>query len=176
MNKSTMVCFIITFAAKGDISQISSIINYYIKNSGANWSWNPQSLKETTKWYASHDFTIHPIFTAKTSEGNVLGFSSLSPFRSKVGYWPVAESSIYIDEKYQGMQIGNKLMEALINHAYSSKLEVITAWIDSENQSSINFHKNWGFTSTGEMKNIGDKWNTRRSVTILQLSVVKENI
>ena len=67
-------------------------------------------------------------------------------------------------------------MEATLGHARSSNLEVITAWIDSENTSSISFHLKWGFVKVGEMKNIGDKWNARRSVTIMQISVKKEDI
>ncbi len=171
-----MINYTIVPASKKDVGRINNIINYYIKNSGANWSWDPQTLADTQNWFDSHDMTIHPIFTAKSTDEKVLGFASLSSFRSKAGYWPVAENSIYVDKDYHGMQIGKQLMDKLINHAYSSKLEVITAWIDSENTYSIDFHKRWGFEIVGEMKNIGDKWNKRRSVTIMQLNVKKEDI
>ena len=119
---------------------------------GANWSWKPRSLHQAKKWFLSHDFSIHPVFVAKSQDGKVIGFSSLSPFRPKAGYWPVAENSIYVDSKYQNKKIGKKLMEVTLNHAYASKLEVVTAWIDSENKSSIDFHKKWGFELVGEIR------------------------
>jgi len=168
-----MAEFYICLASAGDVRQINKIVNYYIEQSGANWSWKPLTLWQSKRWFLSHDFSLHPIFVAKSMEGKVIGFSSLSPFRPKSGYWPVAENSIYVDNNYHNQQIGTKLMEATLNHAYASKLEAVTAWIDSENKSSIDFHKKWGFELVGEMKNIGDKWNVRRSVTIMQLSVKK---
>lgn len=160
----------IKIASIEDIKGINNIVNYYIKNSGANWGWQPRSIEDAKEWFLSHSFDIHPIFVAKKDDGTILGYSSLSPFRSKQGYWPVAENSIYVDKDYHGKNIGKDLMKALIDHAHASKLEVITAWIDSENKSSIDFHIKWRFEIVGEMKNIGDKWDERRSVTILQIS------
>ncbi|MEX1376024.1 MAG: N-acetyltransferase family protein [Eubacteriales bacterium] len=163
-------------ASSDDVKEINDILNHYIDTSGANWAWHPRSEEEAMRWYFSHDFSIHPIFVAKSKDGKVIGFASLSPFRAKEGYWPVAENSLYLQKDYTRQKIGSKLMETLLDFAYSSKLEVVTAWIDSENVSSIEFHKNWGFEIVGEMKNVGDKFNTRRSVTIMQLSVIKEEL
>jgi len=163
-------------ATEKDVAQINKIINYYIETSGANWSWHPRSLDEAKEWFLSHNYSIHPIYVAKTEDNIVIGYASLSSFRGKDGYWPVAENSIYLHKDYIGQNIGNKLMEILLNHAYKSKLEVVTAWIDSQNISSIDFHKKWGFEVVGQMKNIGYKFNKRHSVTILQLSVIKEEL
>lgn len=160
----------IKLASIEDVEGINKIVNYYIENSDANWSWHPRTHDDAKEWFLSHDFDVHPIFVAKSENGIVLGYSSLSPFRNKQGYWPVAENSIYVDKDYHRLKIGKALMKITIDHAYSSKLEVITAWIDSENNSSIDFHINWGFEVVGQMKNIGDKWNERHSVTILQIS------
>ena len=163
-------------ASADDVKEINDILNYYIDTSGANWGWYPRSVDDAISWYFSHDFSIHPIFVAKEASGKVIGFASLSPFRAKDGYWPVAENSLYLDKDYIRQKIGSELMKTLLDFAYESRLEVVTAWIDSENVSSIEFHKKWGFEIVGEMKNIGDKFNTRRSVTIMQLSVIKEEL
>lgn len=166
------VKYSIKLASIDDVEGINNIVNYYIKNSGANWSWQPRTPHEAKEWFLSHDFDVHPIFVAKKEDGTILGYSSLSPFRSKKGYWPVAENSIYVNKNYHGMKIGKYLMKTLMEHAYSSKLEVVTAWIDSENKSRIDFHIKWGFELIGEMQNIGDKWDVRRSVTILQINTI----
>lgn len=131
----------IQLAVKNDIVQINDIVNHYIKTSGANWSWHSRSLEDAQKWFDQHDEKTYPIYVAKAPSGEVLGYASLSAFRGKDGYWPVAENSIYLGSNCKGYGIGRKLMETLISHARSSKLEVITAWIDSENISSIEFHK-----------------------------------
>jgi len=173
-NKSIMLNYQVKYAVSKDVKQINNIVNYYIETSGANWAWAPRRLKDAKRWFLSHDFSLHPILVAKTDDGKVLGYASLSPFRPKEGYWPVAEISIYVDKDYHNMKIGKMLMDKLLEHAYASKLEVITAWIDSENKKSIGFHSKWGFEIAGEMKNVGDKWNERRSVTIMQLSVLSK--
>lgn len=167
-----MIEYNIFLACTSDIKQINDISNYYIETSASNWSWKPMSLRERKKWFKKHNSNSHPIYVAKTKDDKVLGFCSLSPFRKEDGYWSIAENSIYVDHKYLSQNIGNNLMEKLINHAKSSKLEAITAWIDSGNTSSIDFHKKWDFYIVGEMKNIGDKFEYRHSVTIMQLSVL----
>lgn len=168
---STKPNYTIVRANRDDVAQINDIVNYYIRTSAANWSWNDRTMDDAIQWYEAHQNPIHPLFVAKTSDGTVLGYSCLSVFRGRDGYKYVAENSVYCHPNYQGMGIGKMLMEAILEFGRESHLEVITAWIDSGNTASIDFHYRYGFELVGQMKDIGRKFDKVRSVTIMQLSV-----
>ena len=110
---------------------------------------------------------MHPIFIAEIN-GAFVGFGCLSAFRGVCGYDKTCENTLYLLPQYAGKGCGKIIMEKLLSEAKSLGYWMMTAWIDSENKSSIDFHIKYGFYVVGEMKNIGNKSKTRRSVTILQ--------
>ncbi len=157
-------------AQEKDVSAINEINNDAIKNSCSNWAWSERSFYDAMKWFNEHDSDKYCIFVSEDN-GNVTGYGSLSPLRSKEGYWPVAENSVYVHKEYRGQGIGTALMEALIERAKHTGLWAVSAWIDSENLESIAMHKKFGFYITGELKSIGEKFGEKRSVTIMQLDL-----
>lgn len=166
----------IRHAEADDIGAINTIVNYYINNSLSNWSWSKRPLEEAIEWFNAHGAeSRYPVFVAEC-DGIIAGYASLSPFRNKDGYRNIAENSVYLMPQYQGRGIGTSLMERLINHAKAKGLWVITAWIDSSNEGSIDFHRKFGFEYVGEMKNIGQKWDRECSLTIINLDLRKGNL
>ena len=159
---------IIRWARRDDVPAINEIVNESIENTCVNWAWKKRSMEDAQKWYDEHDKERYCIFVAEI-DGKVAGYGSLSAFRNKEGYWPVAENSVYIHKDFRKRGLGGTLLQKLIEHARSSGLWAISAWIDSGNQQSIRLHEKYGFYITGEMKNVGEKLGERRSVTIMQL-------
>ena len=157
-------------ALTSDVKAINEIINTAIRESSSNWAWSQRSYEDAMKWFNEHDCDKYCVFVAE-KDGIVTGFSSLSPLRLKEGYWPIAENSVYIDKKYRGQGYGGVLLKALIDRAKACDLWAISAWIDSENRESILLHGKFGFYITGELKNIGEKFGEKRSVTIMQLDI-----
>ena len=161
---------IIRAAQKKDVAAINEILNDAIKNTYVNWAWTERSHDDALKWFSEHDCHRYCVFVAELG-GRVVGYGSLSAFRSKEGYWPVAENSVYIHKDFRRRKIGTLLMEMLIGRAGTSGLRAISAWIDSGNTESIKMHEKFGFYITGEMKNAGEKFGEKRSVTIMQLDI-----
>ena len=151
-----------------DVPAINDILNQAIENTCVNWAWNKRSLEDAQKWFDEHDNERYCIYVAEV-DGTVAGYGSLSAFRNREGYWPVAENSVYVHKDFRGRKIGSTLLKKLIDNARESGLGAITAWIDSENRQSIKLHEKYGFYITGEMKNVGEKLGERRSVTIMQI-------
>lgn len=157
-------------ATKNDVKYINDIVNENIRNGFANWSYTERTLDEAIEWFNAHNSKEYCIFVS--AENNIItGYGSLSPLRQKDGYWPVAENSVYVHKDYQGRNIGSALLNALIKSAKESRLRVISAWIDSENIKSIKMHEKFGFYLSGELRNIGEKFGKKRSVTIMQLDL-----
>ena len=155
---------------RGDIDAMMAIYNYYIANTNNNWQRDTRARAYYEDWFASHENTF-PAF-ALEEQGEMVGFACLSAFREKVdGYDRMVENTLYILPEHQGKGGGKLLMQALIDQAKEKNLWAISAWIDSDNLSSIAFHKRFGFYETGELKNIGNKGEKRLSVSILQLDL-----
>jgi phosphinothricin acetyltransferase len=156
-----------------DVKYINEIFNHYIRTSHSNWAWTERSYRDAVKWYEEHNSDKLCIFVAEKNS-QIAGYGSLSELRNREGYWPVVENSVYVDKGYTGEGIGKKLLKTLIDRAKECDIWAISAWIDSGNLHSIEVHKKFGFYIAGELKNIGEKFGEKRSVTIMQLDFHEE--
>ncbi len=152
-----------------DIDAVTMIFNYYIENTNCNWQREGRPRAFYADWLVTHD-DAHPAYVLEEA-GEVIGFASLSTFRGVNGYDKILENTIYVMPGHQGKGYGAQLMQTLIDAGKRMGLWAVTAWIDSDNASSIAFHKKYGFYEVGVMKNIGNKGERRLSVSILQLNL-----
>lgn len=160
-------------ATADDVPQINDIVNWYIRETTVNWSWEERTMGEAMAWFESHKPPHHPVYVIE-DEGSILAFGSLSHFRPKAGYWPVAENSVYARHDCKGHGLGTALMRRLIEDAKASGLWAITAWISDDNPGSIRFHEKLGFRHTGRMPGIGEKFGRRLGVVIMQMDLEGE--
>ena len=93
----------------------------------------------------------------------ILGWAALSPVSSRCVYAGVAEVSIYIDEKYQGLKVGTMLLEKLIEVSEKNGYWTLQSGIIKENISSLNLHRKCGFRQIGYRERLGKmdtgKWH-----------------
>jgi L-amino acid N-acyltransferase len=155
-----------------DVPKINDIVNWYIRETAVNWSWEERPMEEALTWFHGHQPPYHPIFVIEENDA-ILAFGSLSHFRPKAGYWPVAENSVYVRHDCKGHGFGTALMKKLIEHARGSGLKAITAWINDDNAESIRLHEKLGFYHTGRMTGIGEKFGKPLSVIIMQLDITE---
>ncbi len=160
-------------AVKEDVPKINGIVNWYIRETTVNWSWEERTEQEALAWFDAHQPPYHPVYVTDDG-GEILAFGSLSHFRPKSGYWPVAENSVYVRHDCKGIGLGTALMQRLIADGKTSGLRVITAWVSDDNPSSVRFHEKLGFRRTGEMPGIGEKFGRKLGVVILQLELEGE--
>jgi phosphinothricin acetyltransferase len=95
------------------------------------------------------------------SDGMVVGWVALSPVSGRCVYAGVAEVSIYVSEKYRGMNIGKNLLHRLISESEKEGLWMLQAGIFPENKASLKIHQDAGFRIVGYREKVGkmgDRW------------------
>src|SRR6185437_12618534 len=107
----------IRVATAADVPGILSIYNEAVIHNTASYDYEPFSLADRMAWFEEHRTQNLPIYVAEAPDGAVAGWSSLSQFRSKIGYQFTVENSIYIAADHRGRGLGKLLLEALITGA-----------------------------------------------------------
>ena len=147
---------------KKDILQILEIYNYHINFGLANFEEKEMSYEEFFELYNSI-ITLNLPFLVAKKDNKIIGFIYLNKFRAKSGYKHTFENSIYIDNQYRGMGIGNNLLIELLEASKKNpNIKNIIAVIGNfDSESSIRIHEKNGFQTIGILKKVGfkkDKW------------------
>lgn len=143
-------------ANKIHLEEIREITNYSILNSNYNFNFEPKTIKDIEDWYNEHEEKNLPIIVC-LDNNNVLGWASLSTFRSFQAYNTTSEVSVYVKEEYKQKGIGKKLMLAIEKEGKKCNLHSIVSVITGGNQASINLHKKMGYNIKGTFEEIGYK-------------------
>jgi phosphinothricin acetyltransferase len=141
-----------------DAAEILEIINYNILNSTALYDYEPRTLENQIAIFQDKLDKGFPILVA-ISNKSVVGFGYYSEFRFREAYKFTVEHSVYAHPNQLGKGIGKLILDNLIHLAKAQKLHTMIGVIDSENQSSIEFHKKFGFEIAGTIKESGYKFN-----------------
>jgi L-amino acid N-acyltransferase YncA len=141
-----------------DTPAILEIINYNILNSTALYDYKPRTLENQVAILDEKISKEFPVIVATENE-MVVGFGYYSEFRFREAYKFTVEHSVYAHPNHLGKGIGKLILESLILLAKAQKLHTMIGVIDAENQSSIDFHKKFGFEIAGTIKESGFKFN-----------------
>ena len=158
--------FIIRKAKIEDLISINDIYNEAIEKTVATFDTTPKTLEEQKNWFTNHG-PKNPILVAEKEE-SILGWASLSKWSDRCAYSDTAELSLYIKEKYRGQGIGRKLLEAIIQEGKKTGLHTVIARITEGNETSIHLHETVGFFHIGIMKEVGQKFEKRLDVYLMQ--------
>src|SRR2546429_8222265 len=93
----------IRLAERRDAAGIRAIYNHYVSESTALFDMVPRTLDEQVQWLDEHSGG-HPALVAER-DGEIVGFGSLSPFRSRPAYATTVEDSVYLLGGHQGLGI-----------------------------------------------------------------------
>jgi len=141
-----------------DAQAILEIINYNILNATALYDYEPRTLENQVAILEEKLSKGFPVVVA-TEEETVVGFGYYSEFRYREAYKFTVEHSVYAHPNHIGKGIGKLILKNLIDLAKAQKLHTMIGVIDAENQSSIEFHKKFGFEIAGTIKESGFKFN-----------------
>ena len=151
-----------------DLQAIVEIINFNILNSTALYDYHPRTLEQQQAIFEDKLKKGFPIIVA-TMDNRIVGFGYYSEFRFREAYRFTVEHSLYVSNDYYGKGIGKQLFSELISLAKKQKLHTMVAVIDSENQSSVVFHEQFGFATVGIIKESGYKFDRWLHSVIMQL-------
>lgn len=158
---------IIRRAEVKDLKRITEIYNQAVLKTVATFDIEPKTVASRLEWFNNHD-DRYPILVAVLHD-EVIAWVSLSFWSEKYAYNKTSELSIYVDEKNRGNGIGDKLMNAIIEHAAKVDCHTIISRIAGGNNTSIYLHQKYGFELIGIMKEAGYKFNRYIDVHMYQL-------
>ena len=131
-------------ALESDLNRINDIYNYYVTNSTCTAQEVPDTLDDRKKWFDRLRAAGLPVIVAQI-DGKVVGWGSLCMFNERSAYRYCVENSVYVDYQYFGRQIGSVLLTNLLEIAKKKNFTNVIAKINSEQSTSIKFHKKFGF-------------------------------
>jgi L-amino acid N-acyltransferase len=156
-------------ARKTDIPAILEIYNEAVLHLTASYDEEPQTLAARTAWWEEHEARHFPVFIAEDDAAGVIGWSSLSSFRPRIGYRYTVEDSIYLTADWRGRGIGKLLLPPLIQAARGLRMHAIMAGIDSEGAASIRLHEGFGFREVARFREVGFKFGRWLDVIFMEL-------
>ncbi|MEO5995240.1 MAG: N-acetyltransferase family protein [Chitinophagaceae bacterium] len=155
-------------AAENDLPEILEIYNEVIINTTAVYDYEPHTLEMRRKWYNGKQQDGYPVFVAIEND-NLVGFSSLGPFRAWTAYKYTVENSVYVASNHRGKGIGKLLLQPLVSAATERQFHTIVSGIDASNKASIHLHELFGFKQVAHFKEVGFKFNYWLDLVFLQL-------
>jgi L-amino acid N-acyltransferase len=155
-------------AKREDLPDILEIYNDAVLKTTASYDYEPRTLEHRTTWFEDRTREQYPIFVAENEAKQVVGWSALNPFHTRMGYRFTAENSVYVAATERGKGIGKLLLEPLITGAKKRGLHAIIAVIDAENEPSIRLHAHFGFEKVGLFKEVGFKFDRWLNVVYME--------
>ncbi|MDF2440869.1 MAG: L-amino acid N-acyltransferase [Abditibacteriota bacterium] len=155
-------------ATRADVQGIVAIYNQAVRETTASYDYEPVTLAARLNWFDEHERDDLPVFVAEDA-GEVVGWSALNRYHTKIGYQFTVENSIYVALDHCGQGIGKLLMPPLIDGARKRHKRVILAGIDADNEASLRLHCAFGFEAAAHFKQVGWKFGRWLDVIYLQL-------
>jgi len=158
-------------AERADVAKLLDIYNYEVLNGVATFDLQPKTLEERMVWFEEHNIKNHPLIVAEV-EGEVAGYASLSPYRTKEAYVSTVELSVYVDADFRGRGVATALMEAIIKLARDDeRTHMVVSVITHGNEASEKLHKKFGFDFSGTLHEVGVKFGRYLDIDNFELRV-----
>jgi phosphinothricin acetyltransferase len=155
-------------AEEKDLEEMLVIYNDIILTTTAVYDYKPHTIDMRREWFRTKQQQGFPVFVAEEND-QVVGFSSIGPFRAWAAYKYSVENSVYVAAGQRGKGIGKKLIPPLIEAAGELQMHTIIAGIDSINDASIALHHRFGFEEVAHFKQVGYKFGRWLDLTFMQL-------
>jgi phosphinothricin acetyltransferase len=157
---------VIRAAERRDAEGIRTVYNHYVNESTSLFDMVPRTLDEQVQWIDEHS-GVHPALVAELDD-RIVGFGSLSSFRSRPAYSTTVEDSVYLLDGHQGQGIGRRILEELLRLAAAHGFHSVIARITGENDASIALHTACGFEIVGTEREVGRKFGQWLDVVEMQ--------
>jgi L-amino acid N-acyltransferase YncA len=126
----------------------------------------PRTLDEQLEWIEEHS-GAHPALVAVIDE-IVVGFASLSPYRSRPAYSTTVEDSVYVHADHRGRGVGRLLLGEIVGLASTSGFHAVMARVVGTHEASISLHRACGFDLVGVEREVGRKFGKWLDVALMQ--------
>src|SRR5689334_11172587 len=124
-------------ATMDDLQAVNDIYNEYVLTTHFTFDVDPMTLAARREWFAHYGSSGRHRVLVAVREGGVVGYTTSSRFRPKVGYDTSIETSIYLGPGATGAGIGTRLYEALFQVLHGEDVHRAYAGIALPNPASI---------------------------------------
>jgi phosphinothricin acetyltransferase len=150
-----------------DAEATRAIYNAEVVGSTVTFDMVPRSPEDQLAWLAEHR-GAHPAIVAVDDAGEVVGFASVSPYRSRPAYSTTVEDSVYVRSDQRGQGIGRLLLTDLMTVAGAHGFHAVMARIVGGHAASIAIHTSCGFQLVGVEREVGRKFGRWLDVALMQ--------
>jgi L-amino acid N-acyltransferase YncA len=157
---------LIRLAAPADAAAITAIYAPYVTDTFVSFEELAPDVTEMAKRIAGSMPGLHPWLVAE-SDGQVIGFASSSPFRTRPSYRWTVETGVYLAGTAQGRGLGRLLMERMLELLTVQRFTAAVAGITLPNPASVALHEKLGFTPCATYRETGFKLGEWRTVQVL---------
>jgi L-amino acid N-acyltransferase YncA len=156
----------VRLARPGDAESIRSIYNLEVSESTVTFDLVPRTLADQLAWLAEHD-GVHPAVAAE-SDGEVVGFGSLAPYRNRPAYATTVEDSVYVRRDRHGQGYGRAILSELLRLGTLHGFHAVMARVVGGHEASIALHRACGFQHVGVEREVGRKFGRWLDVVLMQ--------
>ena len=159
-------------AAAADLQAINSIYNSYIVDRPTSFDIEPWTMEERIAWFAKYRPPSRYELVVLELGGEVTGFASSGPFRSKAAYDSSVETTVVLDESVIGRGFGRLLLEEVVSRL-ERKPDLHRAYslIALPNEPSVRLHLELGYRTVGVLDEVGYKLDGYHSVQLMELAL-----
>jgi phosphinothricin acetyltransferase len=152
---------------RADAEATRAIYNVEVLESTVTFDIVPRTIEEQELWIEQHSGG-HPAIVALDHDGTVLGFASLSPFKSRAAYAPTVEDSVYVHRDRRGRGVGGLLLREILSVGTNHGFHSVIARIVGGHDASIALHRTCGFEQIGCERAVGRKFGRWLDVVLMQ--------
>lgn len=145
----------IRLATVADAKQLLDIYAPYVTDTTVTFEYEIPTVEEFT-YRISNTLQKFPYYVA-LADGEIVGYTYASPFRTRAAYNWVVETTVYIRQDFRGYGLGSMLYSALEETLKNQGILTMIACIAFPNPPSIAFHETVGFHKVGHFFHSGYK-------------------
>ncbi len=154
-------------AERGDADATRRIYNREVLETTNTFDMVARTQDEQLAWLDDHT-GAYAATVLVDGAGVVVGFASLSPYRSRPAYAPTVEDSVYVHHEHRGRGYGRRLLEDLLGRARDHGFHSVIARIVGGHEASIGVHARCGFEYVGTEREVGRKLHAWLDVVLMQ--------
>ncbi|MCU7557440.1 GNAT family N-acetyltransferase [Macrococcus capreoli] len=152
-------------ATINDLPRIVEIYNSTIESRLVTADTEPVTVESRTEWFLNHS-DKRPIFLFLKNNA-VAGWLSFETFYGRPAYGKTVEISLYLDESFRGVGLGDYAVTEMKRIANELNIETLLAFTFSHNTRALKLFMKHGFMTYGELPDVAIMDGNYYSLTIL---------
>lgn len=156
---------LIRLASAADAAAIAGIYAPYVTATAISFEEDAPDAEEMGRRIVGDGQGLHPWLIAAI-DGQVVGYASSSPFRTRPSYRWTVETGVYLAPESRGRGLGRALMERMLDLLTRQGFTAAVAGITLPNEASVALHEKLGFAPCATYRDTGFKLGQWRTVQV----------